>query len=132
MGQIHVFLGHPLRKKLFELKFLGRATVVGIVSWGFGCGFPNFASVFSRVDFHLEWIHSAMRELRFPLFDEQLDPEPGPSPGPEPEPELPPLPLREYPPCGRNRFTMKRGRIVGGTSVAYGALPYQVGAVFST
>ena len=35
-----------------------RAIVVGVVSWGIGCGSPGFAGVYAGVAYYLNWIKS--------------------------------------------------------------------------
>ena len=35
----------------------GQVEVVGLVSWGIGCGFEGIPSVFTKVQFYLDWIY---------------------------------------------------------------------------
>ena len=40
----------------------GSATLVGVTSWGFGCGNAQSPGVFARVSTVLDWIHTYMED----------------------------------------------------------------------
>ena len=40
----------------------GSATLVGVTSWGFGCGKAQSPGVFARVSTVLDWIRTYMKE----------------------------------------------------------------------
>ena len=85
----------------------GVATVVGVTSWGFGCGFPGLPGVYARVDHYLEWIDHTMRSLYYNHH---------PRPAIQPD-------QRE---CGLNNVSPRPQKIIGGSTSPYGTLPYQV------
>lgn len=43
------------------LEMNGRWNLIGIVSWGHGCGWANFPAAYTRVDKFLTWIHANSR-----------------------------------------------------------------------
>lgn len=42
----------------------GEDRIVGIISWGNGCAFPEYPGVYSRVGFHKEWINETLSGAR--------------------------------------------------------------------
>ncbi|XP_065223075.1 trypsin Blo t 3-like [Planococcus citri] len=51
--------GGPLQ---INVDGLGTMKVVGIVSWGRGCGQPNYPGVYTRIDRYIRWIHDNIGE----------------------------------------------------------------------
>jgi len=51
----------PTKNYLINIEVLyicDRYTVVGVVSYGYGCAKPNVAGVYARVTNYLEWINT--------------------------------------------------------------------------
>lgn len=41
----------------------GRFELLGIISWGFGCGAPHIPAVYTNIYFYKEWIISTVKQL---------------------------------------------------------------------
>ena len=41
-----------------------RATLIGITSWGIGCGEVGVPGLFAKVDHVLKWIHDTINEFK--------------------------------------------------------------------
>ena len=54
---LHLHLG-PLVHIEHKGPYDGIATLIGLVSWGAACGYPQYPDVYARVSIVLDWIHA--------------------------------------------------------------------------
>ena len=47
----------------------GRFELIGVISWGFGCGEPNIPGVYTNIYFYKMWILDTIKNLEKPLSE---------------------------------------------------------------